>query len=59
MHSISIGLVCSAQSWRFPGTPPVAGPTQCAAFKWIRIIYRCWKNRPCYDEAKYLQTLKE
>lgn len=23
-------------------------------FKWIRIIYRCWKARTCYDEAKYL-----
>lgn len=29
------------------------------AFKWIRIIYRCWKTRTCYDEAKYLLSLKE
>ncbi|CNI84309.1 Transposase IS116/IS110/IS902 family [Yersinia frederiksenii] len=29
------------------------------AFKWIRIIYRCWKARTCYDEAKYLLSLKE
>lgn len=29
------------------------------AFKWIRIIYGCWKNRSCYDEAKYLLALKE
>ncbi|WP_047686317.1 MULTISPECIES: IS110 family transposase [Xenorhabdus] len=29
------------------------------AFKWIRIIYRCWKTRTCYDEAKYLLALKD
>ncbi|QAS67835.1 hypothetical protein KOCBH_05418 [Klebsiella michiganensis] len=28
------------------------------AFKWIRIIYRCWKTRTRYDEAKYLLTLE-
>jgi len=28
------------------------------AFKWIRILYRCWKNRAPYDEAKYLMALK-
>ena len=28
------------------------------AFKWIRIMYRCWQNRVEYDEVKYLQALK-
>lgn len=28
------------------------------AFKWIRIIYRCWKTRIQYDEAKYLLALE-
>jgi transposase len=28
------------------------------AFKWIRILYRCWQNRTPYDEAVYLQALK-
>ncbi len=28
------------------------------AFKWIRILYRCWKERKPYDEAKYLNSLK-
>jgi transposase len=28
------------------------------AFKWIRILYRCWKNRTLYDEATYLTVLK-
>ena len=23
------------------------------AYKWIRIIYRCWKDRTLYDETKY------
>lgn len=27
------------------------------AFKWIRIIYRCWKERTAYDEAQYIQAL--
>jgi len=28
------------------------------AFKWIRILYRCWKDRKPYDESKYLQALR-
>jgi transposase len=27
------------------------------AFKWIRIVFRCWKDRVAYDEKKYLATL--
>jgi transposase len=27
------------------------------AFKWLRILYRCWQNRTPYDEATYLQAL--
>lgn len=29
------------------------------AFKWIRILYRCWKTKVAYSEAKYLKALKE
>jgi transposase len=28
------------------------------AYRWIRILYACWKNRTPYDEAKYLEQLK-
>ena len=28
------------------------------AFKWIRILHRCWMDRKPYDEAKYLMALK-
>ena len=28
------------------------------AFKWIRILYSCWKTRTPYDESKYLNALK-
>lgn len=28
------------------------------AFKWIRILFRCWKNRQAYDEAKYVTALQ-
>ncbi len=29
------------------------------AYKWIRILYRCWKDRECYDEERYLRGLIE
>src|SRR6266545_448296 len=28
------------------------------AFKWIRILFRCWKDRVPYDESKYLKSLE-
>ncbi len=28
------------------------------AYKWIRILFRCWKDRKPYNEEKYLQALK-
>ena len=28
------------------------------AFKWIRILFACWKEHRPYDEAKYLETLQ-
>ena len=28
------------------------------AFKWIRIIYRCWQTRTPYDEVVYLKALE-
>jgi transposase len=27
------------------------------AFKWIRILYRCWETRTPYNEVEYLRTL--
>ena len=29
------------------------------AFKWLRILWRCWQNRQPYDEARYLQALAQ
>ena len=29
------------------------------AYKWIRILYRCWKDRVPYDEARYLEALRK
>ncbi len=29
------------------------------AFKWIRILYRCWIERVPYDEKRYLETLEK
>ena len=28
------------------------------AFKWIRILFRCWQNRTRYDESVYLNALQ-
>lgn len=29
------------------------------AFKWTRIMYRCWQNRTEYDEIKYIKALQK
>jgi transposase len=28
------------------------------AYKWIRILYRCWQNHSAYDEVAYLKALQ-
>lgn len=28
------------------------------AFKWIRILFRCWQTRTPYDEGRYIQCLR-
>ena len=29
------------------------------AFKWIRILWRCWQDRTPYDDARYMRALAE
>lgn len=29
------------------------------AFKWLRILFRCWQNREPYNEARYLASLQK
>jgi transposase len=29
------------------------------AFKWVRILYRCWVDRTLYDESRYLLALQK
>ncbi len=29
------------------------------AFKWIRILFRCWKDRVPYDETTYIAALRK
>ena len=29
------------------------------AFKWIRVLHRCWVDRVPYDEARYLLALQK
>jgi transposase len=28
------------------------------AFRWIRVLFRCWKDRTPYDETRYLEALQ-
>lgn len=35
-----------------------AAAVRALAFKWIRILFRCWQDRKPYDEATYLRALK-
>ncbi len=46
------------QSQRAKGKSHQAA-TRALAFKWIRIIYRCWQTRTAYDEVKYLDSLRK
>lgn len=32
--------------------------TRALAYKWIRIIFRCWQTRTPYDEVRYLESLR-
>jgi transposase len=45
-----------------PADPDADKPTYSVlrklAFKWLRIMFRCWKMRTPYDEAKYLESLR-
>jgi transposase len=29
------------------------------AFKWIRVLWKCWRDRVIYDEAHYLRQLRQ
>jgi hypothetical protein len=29
------------------------------AFKWLRILWRCWRDHTPYDEARYLRSLQK
>src|SRR5919204_759194 len=44
------------QQQRDKGTTHQAA-VRALAFKWIRILYRCWQERTPYDESTYLQAL--
>lgn len=36
-----------------------AAAVRALAYKWIRIIWRCWKTKAEYDEVKYLESLRK
>jgi transposase len=45
------------QQQRHKGTSHQAA-VRALAFKWIRILFRCWQNRTPYDESVYLNALQ-
>ena len=45
------------QQRRHDGTAHHAA-VRALAYKWIRILYRCWKTRTPYDETRYLEALR-
>jgi transposase len=45
------------QQQRHKGTSHQAA-VRALAFKWIRIVFRCWQNRTPYDESVYLNALE-
>jgi hypothetical protein len=38
---------------------PRQAAVRALAFKWIRILYRCWQTRTLYDETTYLNALRK
>ena len=36
-----------------------AAAVRALAYKWIRIIWKCWKTNTEYDEVKYLESLRK
>jgi transposase len=53
----SFGARASYQQQRNKGTSHQAA-VRALAFKWIRMLFRCWQNRTPYDESVYLNALQ-
>ena len=45
------------EQMRSHGRSPHAA-VRALAFKWIRIMYRCWKEHTPYDESRYVASLR-
>jgi hypothetical protein len=46
------------QQQRDKGTSHQAA-VRALAFKWLRVVFRCWQNRTPYDESVYLTALTQ
>jgi transposase len=53
----SFGARASYESQREKGQRHHAA-VRALAFKWVRIIFRCWQTGTAYDEVKYLESLR-
>jgi hypothetical protein len=50
-----VGRICKTRNHLKGKTHQAA--VRALAFKWIRILFRCWQERTSYDESVYLQAL--
>jgi hypothetical protein len=50
---LTIGAACAQET----GYSRVAMVVRALAFKWIRILFRCWKDHKPYSEEVYRQAL--
>ena len=57
-HSIAYSVWARSyyRQQRSQGQDPHAA-VRALAFKWIRVVFRCWKDGVAYDESKYLASL--
>src|SRR5215471_2574162 len=60
LHSIgqSEWAKADCQHLREDGNKTHQAAVRSLAYKWIRIIFRCWKDGKPYDEEVYLQSLR-
>jgi hypothetical protein len=55
---IASGLAPSTRCKK-PPTKAIGVIIRALAYKWIRILFRCWQKRTPYDEIRYLKSLQK
>jgi transposase len=58
-HSIKFSAWARAYYFMMKEKKSHHAAVRALAFKWMRILYRCWKDRTLYDESQYVNTLRK